>query len=226
MWKIFHTLRNRNKNIGRNLQKNRSVLKQPSQKRILVTAFEKFGGRKENASEKILQLLKKNKIIRNELIVFCVLPVHWEKSVRTLGTQIQKYNPQYIIMLGEAGDNCIRIEKQASSVNGLHTDNSGKLPAMPPNKKRKTLAKSSLKSLIKLKKEFIAQNLPCVYSNHAGDFLCNYVYYHSLKTQGNSRQTVFIHIPISFQISPQKNFHSALCAEALATFIRKLNLDV
>ena len=69
--------------------------------KILVTAFEPFGGETLNASQEALRLAGAT---AGADIVKLILPVMFGESARLLEAAVQREAPDAVLCLGEAGD--------------------------------------------------------------------------------------------------------------------------
>lgn len=95
---------------------------------ILITGFKPFLNQKINPTELIINNLIEEKWIdaNNKLIVGSVLPVEFDGAFQKLQDLINQYNPECIIMLGQAfGRSLISLEKIALNWNETnHPDES------------------------------------------------------------------------------------------------------
>ena len=86
-------------------------------RRILVTAFEPFGGEKINPTERILEHLPEE--IGECRIHKLLLPVEFIRGREVALAEYEKLRPSAVIMLGQyGGADAIRVETAA--VNGMH----------------------------------------------------------------------------------------------------------
>ncbi len=96
--------------------------------KILITAFEPFGGEKINSTEKVLNFLPEK--IGNLEIIKLLLPVVRNKSLCKIKDKIMEEKPKYILSLGQAGGSKnIAIERIGINVDDYRIkDNAGNQP--------------------------------------------------------------------------------------------------
>ena len=68
--------------------------------KILVTAFNPFGGEEQNAAEMVLQRLPEK--IGDIELVKRIIPTEFNTCDLTTAVYIQKYQPNAVLMLGQA----------------------------------------------------------------------------------------------------------------------------
>lgn len=154
--------------------------------RILLTAFEPFGGDCINSSLDTLEELKTDypKVI---------LPVSYQRSKEELKKALNKYQPDFILSLGQAGfDKMVRIEKIALNYTRASIcDNDGVLL-----KKGKIIdGPLALESDLDVEElvDLVNSSVPCYLSLSAGGYICNTVYYYDLFKMHN--RALFVHLP-------------------------------
>ena len=145
-------------------------------KEIVITYFEPFGGRTTNTSEEVAGQLSSYFSIE--------LPVSWDKAGQVLLEKLPK-ETKYLFLLGEAGSyQDVTVELVAKNIsNGV--DNYG----VKKVEEKIDDGNNLVTSIVFNKKE-----LPVKYSYSAGKYLCNYIYYFSLKNIKGTK-IVFIHLP-------------------------------
>ena len=145
-------------------------------KEIVVTYFEPFGGRTTNTSKEVAGQLSSYFSIE--------LPVSWEKAGKTLLENLPK-ETKYLFLLGEAGSyQDVTVELVARNISD-GVDNYG----VKKEEKKIDDGNNLTSSIVFNKKE-----LPVNYSYSAGKYLCNFIYYFSLKNIKGTK-IVFIHLP-------------------------------
>ena len=144
-------------------------------KEIVVTYFEPFGGRDTNTSKEVASLLSSYFSIE--------LPVSWDNAEKVLLDNLTK-NTKCLFLLGEAKSyQDVTVELVARNIaNGV--DNYG------VQKIEENIGQDNLETSI----DFSKANLRVNYSDNAGKYLCNYIYYFSLKNIKGTN-IVFIHLP-------------------------------
>ena len=160
--------------------------------RVLLTAFEPFGGAETNITQSVLSLLPDS--IADWAIEKVCLPVSFMRAPIVLREAIATYSPDLVIMLGQcpAGEN-IRLERFAiNMMDSTKGDNDGYIPNEETIYAHQPLALQtplSIKELVR----FCTDNVqPVQVSNSAGLYVCNRVYYEALHLQ---QRAIFVHIP-------------------------------
>lgn len=165
--------------------------------RILVTAFEPFGGDPENASLEAVRRLEQ--AWRDDPqpgieLATGTLPVAFAAAGPALGALVERHAPDAVLAVGEAGGrSAITPERWAVNQDDARIpDNAGDQPrgtaieADGPERRPSGLDVDALVSAI------LAVGLPALASDDAGRFLCNHVAYlvAGLPVAGG-----FIHVP-------------------------------
>ena len=179
--------------------------------RILVTAFEPFGGSPTNITQDVLTALPCN-MGKAEILKQC-LPVSFQRAPIMLREAIATYSPDLVIMLGQcpAGEN-IRLERFAiNMMDSTKGDNDGYIPNEETIYANQPLALQTLLPIKELER-FCTDNVqPVQVSNSAGLYVCNRVYYESLYLH---QQAIFMHVP--------KNMDLTLAQQTIAQIMKNL----
>ena len=160
--------------------------------KLLLTAFEPFGGAETNITQSILSLLPDS--LADWAIEKVCLPVSFKRAPIVLREAIATYSPDLVIMLGQcpAGDN-IRLERFAiNMMDSSKADNDGYISNEETIYANQPLA---LQTPLPIKELawFCTDNVqPVQVSNSAGLYVCNRVYYEALHMQ---QRAIFVHIP-------------------------------
>ena len=165
--------------------------------RILVTAFEPFGGSPTNVTQDVLTALPCN-MGKAEILKQC-LPVSFQRAPIMLREAIATYSPDLVIMLGQcpAGEN-IRLERFAiNMMDSTKADNDGYIPNEETIYANQPLALQTPLTIKELERFCTGRVQPVQVSNSAGLYVCNRVYYEALHMQQNA---LFVHIPKNFDI--------------------------
>ena len=160
--------------------------------RVLVTAFEPFGGAETNITQSVLPLLPDS--IADWAIEKECLPVSFKRAPIVLREAIATYSPDLVIMLGQcpAGEN-IRLERFAiNMMDSSKADNDGYIPNEETIYAHQPLALQTPLSVKALAMSCAETGLPVVVSNSAGLYVCNRVYYEALHLQ---QRAIFVHMP-------------------------------
>lgn len=156
-------------------------------KKILVTAFEIFGGHKTNSSMLVLNEL-------NNDIIKLILPVSYEKARSLLIDKIKKEKPDFVLSLGLSyNDIKIRIEKIGVNFQGASSpDNDGvlKLDEKISNGNDAYITNVNTKEILAILKD---NNIPSYLSLSAGGYICNTAYYTALEAL--NKNALFVHLP-------------------------------
>ena len=166
--------------------------------RILITAFEPFGGAETNITQSILSLLPDS--FADWAIEKVCLPVSFKRAPIMLREAIATYSPDLVIVLGQcpAGEN-IRFERFAiNMMDSKQADNDGIALYEQTIYLSAPLALQTPCSVRTLVENCTKQGLLVVASNSAGSYVCNRVYYEALWLQ---QRAIFMHIPKNMELS-------------------------
>ena len=164
-------------------------------KKVLISGFQPFSSHAENSSQIIAELFKEVDLHGFE-IRSIVLPVTFISSFEHLKTEIENFDPDYVICLGLAGERTsITIERVA--INLIHSkvpDNDGVThydQAIIQNGPAAYFSTLPLKAIRELKTIF-----PVEESYSAGTYVCNNLMYLVLNfLKGSDVKAGFIHLP-------------------------------
>jgi pyroglutamyl-peptidase len=176
---------------------------------ILATAFNAFGGAQTNASEVLLRGLEDD-----ARVVPVVLRTEYEAAGREMVRRIRELRPEAVVGFGVAeGGSVIRLERVARNWDGTPApDNAGDLrPGQEivlgaPEIYPATLPYELLSARLAI------HQIPYVYSDDAGGYVCNHAFYcarHEIEESGLAIPCGFIHVP---PIAGQLEFTSLLDA--------------
>ncbi|AUS97292.1 pyroglutamyl-peptidase I [Clostridium thermosuccinogenes] len=166
--------------------------------KILITAFEPFGGEKVNPALEAMKLLPDK--IGNFQILKLELPTIFYKSIEKVWQYIDEYKPDAVISLGQAGGRaCISIERVAINVDDASiADNDGNLPIDQPifeDGENAYFSNLPIKNMVEAIKK---AGIPARISNTAGTYVCNHVMYgvlYKLHKENLNIKAGFIHVP-------------------------------
>lgn len=164
--------------------------------RLLVTGFGPFPGQSENPSEALVRALGRDVTLAREFNVRCaVLKTEYGAGLKKFKKELEDFKPDIVVCFGvAAGEKGFRLETVARNRSSTrHDDAAGKRPREAHIVKggRRTL-KATLpfrKTAVALRRKGIRARL----SRNAGNYLCNYIFYH-LMNDGRARGG-FVHIP-------------------------------
>lgn len=186
--------------------------------RILITSFGPFKGFTENPSSIVINRLKKlvEEFAYHE-IEWRILDVSFDNVDKFIKSLINEHF-EVIILTGVASNEFqTRIEMVARNVRfGMDIENKflKKGPIEINGKDQYT--NFNLDVIVKTVKKF---DKKIRISTDAGTYLCNYLYYSSLKYKGNKSQVLFVHIA-DFQ-----NNEKAVEAEEQALILKEILIN-
>ena len=160
--------------------------------RVLVTAFDPFGGAETNITQSVFSLLPDS--IADWAVEKVCLPVSFKRAPIMLREAIATFSPDFVIMLGQcpAGEN-IRLERFAiNMMDSTKGDNDGYTPNEETIYPHQPLALQTPFSVKTLAISCAETGLPVVVSNSAGLYVCNRVYYEALYLH---QRAIFVHVP-------------------------------
>lgn len=182
-------------------------------KKILLSAFEPFGGEKINPAWEAVRRMD------GEGIGKILLPVEYLRAGELLIAEIRRFGPDIVIMTGQAGGrDAITPETRAvNSRNAKAPDSAGRLcsgeeiNAGGEAELLATLDPSALAEAIS------AEGIPARVSLSAGAFVCNDVFYQALSfLNGTGVKADFIHLPWCSEQAPGHPGEFSLPAETMA----------
>ena len=183
--------------------------------RILITAFEPFGGAETNITQSVLSLLPDS--VADWAIEKVCLPVSFKRAPIVLREAIATYSPDLVIMLGQCpvGEN-IRLERFAiNMMDSTKGDNDGYIPNEETTYADQPLALQTPLQIKELER-FCTDNVqPVQVSNSAGLYVCNRVYYEALYLH---QRAIFVHVP--------KNIEEKTALSALEHLLPKITACV
>ena len=167
--------------------------------KILVTAFEPFGGELLNASREALTLAEENTAGAD--IVKLILPVVFGESARLLERAVQREAPDAVLCLGEAGGrDLITPERVAINLEDARIpDNAGDQPKDRPVEPGGPDACFSTLPVKRMALAIREAGLPASVSLSAGSFVCNHLMYSLLRfcrKEYPRTRAGFMHLPL------------------------------
>lgn len=187
-----------------------------SEKTLLITGFDPFGGEKINPSYEAVKLLP-NKM-GNINIIKLELPTAFSASVKKLRREIERISPDAVILTGQAGGrNAITPERVAINFcDASLPDNDGYEPHDEKIYESAPAAYFSTLPIRKMTEAILKEGIPASISNTAGTYVCNRVMYEALHISEMHRingdktfEAGFIHVPyITSQAENKKGVFS------------------
>ena len=168
--------------------------------RILVTAFEPFGGESVNPSQQAVHRLAAGPTpVGVELSTAC-LPVVFGQAVEALRAAVASHDPEVVLCLGEAGGRvAVTPERFAVNLNdAAFPDNAGRRPVEEPVVADGPVAYASTLPVTAMVQAIRAAGIPANASSTAGNYVCNNVFYglmHLIATERPELIGGFVHVP-------------------------------
>lgn len=166
--------------------------------KILVTGFDPFGTDKINPAIEAVKRLPDT--VKGAQIIKVQIPTIFGKAATVTKTAIEKYHPDYVINIGQAGGRfALTPERVAINLDdGRIKDNAGYQPIDQPiqaNGDTAYFTQLPVKAIVKAIRQ---AGLPAAVSNSAGTFVCNHIMYqvqYMRATEFPNIKAGFIHIP-------------------------------
>ena len=187
--------------------------------KILLTAFEPFGGEKVNAAQEAAALVKNE--IAGARIVKMDVPVVFGESVEAVVSAIRREHPDAVLCLGQAeGRAELTPERVAINLDDARIpDNAGNQPIDRPIDPDGAPAYFSTLPVKAMVRAIQQAGLPARLSNSAGTFVCNHLMYGTLchlarfcpRTRGG-----FLHVPVLHEQAAERTGTPSLSREEIA----------
>ncbi len=168
--------------------------------KILITAFDPFGGDIVNPALEAVKLMKDQ--IDGAEIVKLEIPTVFHKSIDKIKEAILSEKPDVVLSVGQAGGRFeVTPERVAINVDDARiADNEGNQPldrAIFEDGEPAYFATLPVKAMVQAIR---AIGLPSSLSNTAGTFVCNHVMYgvlYHISKMGKDIRAGFIHVPFT-----------------------------
>ncbi|HEX8196698.1 MAG TPA: hypothetical protein VF571_10965 [Pyrinomonadaceae bacterium] len=168
--------------------------------KILLTGFNPFGELKINPSQLIVQEIKNRSKSGDYVVIPSVLKTEYDAAENKIRKLLREIRPDACVCLGLAmGGSSIQLERIALNLDDTDSpDNAGELRcdrpiiADGPDIYRSTLPLNLIHEALR------NCGIPTHYSNHAGTYICNHVFYtaiHEIQRLGINAKCGFIHVP-------------------------------
>lgn len=166
--------------------------------KIMLTAFDPFGGDRVNPAEEAVKLVADK--VAGAQIVKLTVPTVFHKSIQKVAAAIRKEKPDAVLCVGQAGGRFdITPERVAINVDDARIpDNEGNQPIDAPifeDGAAAYFATLPVKAMVKAIRD---TGLPASVSNSAGTFVCNHLMYGVLYTLAKEFPEIrggFVHVP-------------------------------
>ncbi|RMG75738.1 MAG: pyroglutamyl-peptidase I [Chloroflexi bacterium] len=175
---------------------------------IILTGFTPFPGVAINPAQVIVERIASDPAYQPYIITE-ILPTVFQTAGERLRALIRQHHPDVVICLGvAAGRKKISLERFALNINDASKpDNSGLLaqgqPIIPDGQ-------HAYRSTLPLEQFYTAIDslgIPVEYSNYAGAYVCNHVFYtaqHEIDCSGLNTRAGFIHIPMMTEANAEE----------------------
>lgn len=166
--------------------------------KILITAFEPFGGETINPAQEAVRALDE-RIAGAELIKLTV-PVAFGRSVETVFCAMKEAQPDAVLCVGQAGGrSAVTPERVAVNVMDARIpDNGGRQPVDKPVFPDGPAAYFSTLPIRKMVARIREAGIPAEISNTAGTYVCNELMYgvlHHIAREFPGTRGGFVHVP-------------------------------
>lgn len=168
--------------------------------KLLLTAFEPFGGATVNPAQEALRLVPdragKAEILRLEV------PVVFGESIVVVTEAIDRLRPDAVLCIGQAGGRAaLTLERVAINVDDASIpDNAGNQPVDTPVIPGAPAAYFATLPIKTIAARIRESGLPAAVSNTAGTFVCNHLMYgvmHHLAVRHPGVRGGFMHVPFA-----------------------------
>ncbi len=175
--------------------------------KVLVTGFDPFGGEAVNPAFEAVKLIPDE--IAGAEIIKLEIPTVFSKCGPAVEAGIQKYEPDVVINVGQAGGrSCVTIEQVAINLAEARIpDNDGEQPSDEPIQKDGAPAYYATIPVKAIVKNVRDHGIPCHISYTAGTYVCNCIMYnvlHMAATKYSNIRAGFIHVPFAAQQAVEK----------------------
>ena len=174
--------------------------------KILVTGFTRFGQLDFNPTELMMGEVRRfGQSLDDCEIVTDVLETEYESAGRRICELLTRHDPDAVLGFGVApASTTFLLERFAVNIDDSRDpDNAGWVPVGQPIVPAGPSAYSSTLPLQDIFHALQKTGIPVSYSNHAGTYVCNHVFYlacHHVAKAQRERPCGFIHVPLSLGV--------------------------
>lgn len=166
--------------------------------KLLLTAFDPFGGESLNPAQEAVKLVSEQ--VGNVHVIKCYVPTVFGKSVEMVANAITEHRPDAVLCIGQAGGRAdLTPERVAINLDDAAIpDNAGNQPvdaAIFSDGENAYFSTLPVKAMVAAIRE---AGIPASLSNTAGTFVCNHLMYGVLYTLEKKYSGVrggFMHVP-------------------------------
>ena len=180
--------------------------------KILLTAFDPFGGEPVNPAQEAVEAVRDN--IAGAQIVKQIVPTVFGKSIETVHEAMKRENPDVTLCIGQAGGRIgMTPERVAINLNDARIpDNEGNQPLDTPifkDGKNAYFTKLPAKAMVE---KMLKAGIPASVSYTAGTYVCNHLMYgvlYYIDKEFPNMRGGFMHVPfLHEQVLDKKNMPS------------------
>jgi pyroglutamyl-peptidase len=189
--------------------------------RLLLTAFEPFGGAAINSSLEVLHAVEREPPDGVDLTT-AELPVVWGRARDRLADLLERHEVDAVVALGQTDTGSIGVERIAVNLDDAKEDNAGVTAGGEPIVPDGPPAYWSTLPVREIVERLRGAGIPAVASRDAGGYLCNHLFYglmHLLAADGRAIGG-FVHLP---QL-PEQVLESGQPSLPLETSVRAVEL--
>ncbi len=195
--------------------------------KILITAFDAFGGDKINPALEAMKLMREK--IVGATIIKLEIPTVFHESIEKVVDTMLKEKPDVVLSIGQAGGRYeVTPERVAINIDDARIpDNKNNQPIDQTIYDHGAPAYFSTLPVKAMVKSIRDAGIPSSLSNSAGTFVCNHVMYgvlHEIKTRNLNIRAGFIHVPFTLNQVVQRG--TALPSMSLKDIIKGLEAAV
>ena len=170
--------------------------------KILLTAFDPFGGETVNPAQEAVKLVADT--IAGAEVVKLTVPTVFSKAMDTAARAIRDIRPTAVVCIGQAGGRAA-ITPERVAINMMDAqipDNAGAMPSdtpIVPGGPAAYFSTLPIKSMVRAIRD---KGLPAAVSNTAGTFVCNRLMYGVLHLAAHEfphMRCGFIHVPYAME---------------------------
>lgn len=167
-------------------------------KKVLITGFEPFGGEEVNPAYEAVKLLPDE--IAGAKIIKLEIPTVFQKGVDAVYNAIRKYQPDYVLCIGQAGGRS-QLTPEWVGINFRNAriaDNEGNQPVQTPVIEGGPAAYFTMLPVFCMVEKMKENGIPASVSYSAGTYVCNDVMYsllHYCHTEFKNTKGGFMHVP-------------------------------
>lgn len=192
--------------------------------RVLLTAFEPFGGETVNPSAQAARLVLDGPAVPGAELVLAVLPVVYGAAGDALEAALAAHDPELVISLGQAGGRT-GVTPERVAVNLDHAradDNAGQRPTERPVVAGGPVGYFSTLPVAAAVDALLAAGIPAAASSTAGHYVCNHVFYRLMhRLEGTGVRGGFVHVPYADeQVAGRDDGRFSLPVAVLAEAVR------